>query len=317
MGWLLIQRKGGKASRKPRGSSIDPRPWNPASTLANFEALAAVAVLAAIVVGWRFAESALSRYVHQRELPRIGAHQVDLSDAPRWMSPRLRKELQAEAAKVASGDPLDADALERVVERLGQNPWVERVKRVQRMPQGRLRVLADYREPAATVQTPEGFRLVDIAGVHLPGLYREEQVPELALPRIVGVAKEPGPLGQVWPGEDIRAGLALVRLLRREPYMTQIVTFDVGQRYARDRIRLALHTRRGQVVWGSPPGQELAMEPDAAQKKRRLDEIRNDRRSAGAIDAGGRVVLIDGPMILAQDPAVEDQTLSVGYTWSR
>ncbi|MCX5658726.1 MAG: hypothetical protein NTW19_03265 [Planctomycetota bacterium] len=352
MGWLLRKKRSKPTVRRNAGAAIDPKPWNPARTLANIEALAAVVLLAGIAIGWQFAQGRLVDYVHKREMPRIGGKQVELADAPAWMSPRLRTEIQMSVADVASGDPLDMDSLERVVQRLSRDPWVEQVRRVQRLPEGRLRILADYREPVATVQTPEGFHLVDLKGVRLPGVYQEEQLGAVGLPRIVGVRQPPGVDGEIWPGDDVKAGLTLIRLLHNEPYMPQITAFDVGQRYARDRIRLAIKTRRGLVFWGSPPGQELAMEPDAKEKKRRLNEIRGTRNAAGAIDAGGRTIEIDGPATffvldsspqsaapqeavtqttetenplpeatLAPQERVQDQpqdrTVNVGYTWSR
>lgn len=329
MGWLLTKPKSKPAVRRNSGAAIDPKPWNPARTLANIEAILAVALLAAIIAGWSFAERRLTQYVHVRELPRIGGRQVELTNAPAWMSPGLRTEVQMSVAGVASGDPLDSASLERVVEALCKNPWVARVERVQRLPGGRLSVVADYREPIATVETPDGFHLVDIKGIHLPGLYREDQLAALGLPRIVGAHERAGEHGQPWPGEDVKAGLALIRVLRNEAYLGQITAFDVGDRYATPvdkkelvRIKLALKTRRGQVIWGSPPGKEIPLEPDTNVKKRRLNEIRSDRRSGGSIDAGGRNVWIDGAATFAKDtvsqePLEQEPAVQVGYTWPR
>jgi hypothetical protein len=153
-------------------------------------------------------------------------------------------------------------------------------------------VEADYREPIALVRCVGGYRLVDRQGVCLPGLYTSNQVRQIDLPWVTGVGAAAPEVGAIWPGDDLAAGLSLVRRLAAEPYARQILRYDVSQRDEADRIRLTLHTAGGAVRWGLPPGQEQAIEEDAAVKVRRLREL---VEAYGSINAGRQVVEIYGP----------------------
>ena len=52
-------------------------------------------------------------------------------------------------------------------------------------------VFARYREPVALVQSRDGYRLVDIKGVRLPGLYLHHQIDQLEQPLLEGIHASP------------------------------------------------------------------------------------------------------------------------------
>ena len=101
-----------------------------------------------------------------------------------------------------------------------------------------------------------------------------------------------------------RAGLRLAALIEGEPYADQVVAYDVSDRDALGRLRLRLLTEAGMVRWGLPPGDERGLEPDSETKRRWLSSV--DRRR-GSIDAGGRIVDVNGAAVYVYDWASQSQ----------
>ncbi len=300
-----------KRKRPSRSRSTSHQPWDPQRTLVGLKVLALVAVVTAVVAGWGYAERRLGAYAAELSGPTV---YVDLTDAPSWMNPILLDELRRTVANQVGRDPLDNDGLQRAALALSANPWIERVGRVQRCHTGVVRVYAQYRQPVAVVQGRDGYHLVSDQGVRLPGLYLSHQLDQLALPLIVGTSQAPGREGEVWPGADLHAGLSLVALLQDQSYWYQVRQVDVGHRDARGRMRLVMRTGEGVVRWGFPPGDERAIEPPALTKKRWLGEVYRQR---GSIDAGGKIVEVFGPAVFVHQRSYDDETVRVGYTWSR
>jgi hypothetical protein len=306
MGWFLTSSKprgqrGGKARKSSRNAATR-KPWNPQRTLVGLQALALGLAVVGVATAWRYGEQALCHYVarqadaaarHRAAMGRVEggpeaqAVTVRLDDAPSWMSPRLRETLGELVRRVVDHDPMDQRCLATAVRVLNDNPWVLSVQRVERGPGGVVQVRATYREPLAVIEARDGYHLVDAAAVRLPDVYNREEVRSLGLPMVVGVESAPPSAGRPWQGEQVEAALELARLLVNEPYVTQIRAIDAGQRDALGRVRLALLTDRGMVRWGLPPGSERGIEPDAAVKKRWLDQVYN---RYGSIDNGGNVV---------------------------
>jgi hypothetical protein len=294
MGWFLgSKKKRGKPRR--RAGLVEHKPWDPKRTLAGLKALGVFALAVGLVIGWRYSERYLLEYARQRQAAPVTADQVELVDAPAWMNQDIREQVRSVAAAHIDPDPMDGKSLRRAAEALRDDPWVREVIQVARRSGGRVLVSARYRMPVAVIQGRDGYHLVDIQGVCLPGLYTLPQVDRLGLVLVTGVSSAPpANAGEVWPGEDVRAGLALVRLLADEPYVDKIRSFDVGQRDERGRLRLVLHTADGTVRWGLPPGQEHAIEPDAQVK---LGWLRQLAQRDGALSTGGQIIDIYGPAV--------------------
>ncbi|MEX0744987.1 MAG: hypothetical protein WD118_05245 [Phycisphaeraceae bacterium] len=307
MGWFLRRNKKkkgrGSAKRSSSAKAVAPR-WDPKRTVFAAKVLVSFAVLVTLVVGWRYGERALMDYASARHAQTVEPEQVELVDAP--LSPLARERLQRLVAGEVSADPLDGLGLQAAAAALRAEPWVRELHQVRRVAGGRVIVEADYREPMAVVQGRDGYHLVDETAVRLPGLYARHQLDDLrerGVPLIVGAASAPGPEGTRWPGDDVRAGLALVQELRDEAFLDQIVAYDSADRDAAGRLRLSLHATGGGVVrWGLPPGQEQGIDVPAAVKIDRLRQLHS--KPGGAIDAGGKIVEIHGAGINLVNPAM-------------
>lgn len=308
MGWFLTTKKSSRASggrKAARSSAASPKPWDPKRTLLGVKILLGVGASAGAVVGWVYGEAALKRYaIAMHGGDPVSVEDVVLADAPAWMSPEVRTRVATVVATQVDENPLDGRSLKAAARALGDEPWVAGVERVRRLSTGQIEVRADYRQPMAIVEGRDGYHLVDDMGVRLPGLYYRDQIDRLHLPLITGVAAAPpGKAGQKWPGDDLQAGLELVKLLAGEGYASQIKAYDVAERDHRGRIRLALQTERGLVRWGLPPGQEQTVEPPAATK---MGWLRKVNQARGGIDAGGKIVDVYGASVQVSEPAMNE-----------
>lgn len=311
MGWFLSSSSGKPAKKVRKSAKPQTKGWDPRKTLAVIEVVATIAVLTALTLGWRHAERYLTNYAHTHQPMDNGTEQVDLVDAPIWMSPMLRQDLRVAVARNISTDAMKVQDLQAAAASLNNNPWVAGVSSVHRMPGGKIEVSAQYREPIAFVDGVDGLRLVDEQAVRLPGIYNRSEAIKIGLPIITGVQTPPSSEGGVWSGESLRAGLSLVKMLQRQPYLSQVTAFDVSERDVRNRVRLTLRTRGGMVRWGLPPGEEGTIEPEAKVKLAWLSRIYRDK---GQIDAGGQIVDVYGAAAFIHQADRQDPGLTVGYT---
>ena len=316
MGWFLNGDKKKTAARSRRTKALGRSPWDPVKTLAALQMMGALGLLLGVAVSWNKLESWMTDYaVINQSVPAELNKRVALINTPNWMNPTLKEQLTHLAAGQVTSDPMDPASLQRLFEAMSASPWVERVERVQRTSSGPIEVTAEFRQPTALVEMPEGYHLIDSKGVRLPVVYPRHAISRLNLPVITGVASKPRPEGQPWPGEDLQAGLALVKMLADQPYTRQIQAYDVRERDPRGRIRLVLKTRTGMVRWGLPPGQEQPVEPDASIKKQWLAKVAENYR--GLVDAGGKVVDVYGAAVFVHPTGDSEAEQAAGYTWSR
>lgn len=165
---------------------------------------------------------------------------------------------------------------------LDRSPWVQRVERVSTAEPGVIVARCTYRQPLALVQQQEYFFMVDEYGIRLPGQYGYQ--PGWLL--IQGVEQGLPEAGQAWLGEDIAAGVRLVKLLLSKPYREQVVAVllhNYGGRRDPAKCHVELVTDRdaSRILWGSAPGEELE-ENTTAQK---LNILSGNYREHGRIDA--------------------------------
>ncbi len=176
----------------------------------------------------------------------------------------------------------DHDLPEQMAACLSSSGWVSRVNYVRRTSQAEFRVSCRYRWPRAILQSEADFFLVDEEAVRLPGTYTYD--PTWIL--IQGVSEPAPDPGTQWKGEDLRAGLAVVRALEAESFASQITGVLVenhGGRRDRRRSHIELATDRagGRIRWGSAPGREL--EENSVDQK--LAILRENFRRTGRVDA--------------------------------
>lgn len=294
MGWFLSKKK--KKRSKPRRSTslAEQTSWDPKRTLTGLKALGVFALAVTLVIGWRYGERYLLDYAKQRQDEPVTAAMIELVDAPAWMSEGIQDQIRKAAAIEIDPDPMDGRSLRETAGALRANPWVREVVQVTRRSGGHVLVSALYRQPVAVVEAKDGYHLVDFQGVCLPGLYQAHEVKGMGLVMVRGVSTPPpANAGEVWEGEEVPAGLSLIRLLAREPYMGKIRSFDVSQRDGLGRLRLVLHTEDGMIRWGLPPGEEHAIEPDAQIK---LGWLRKLALHDASLSSGGQIIDINGPV---------------------
>ena len=313
MGLFLQKKKRSQHTKKQ--PTTNPKPWDPYRTLKGLKCLAATVIIVGLLIGWAHIEHYLTAYTLHHHAAPVTPNHVNLIDSPSWLNQALHDELRSLVATQISSDPFDNHTLQQAAFVLSNNPWIDRVQRIQRTSKNRVLVHATYREPVAIIEGRDGYHLVDHHGIRLPGLYLEHQIEHLKLPLIIGVAAAPRLEGEIWPGEDLQAGLALIQQTREQPYADQIHACDVGARDELGRINLILRTNSGgSVRWGLPPGKEQSIEPNAKIKRKRLAKVHEQR---GAIDAGGKIVDLSGPVVFVHNPAYSTFSLPATYTWSR
>ena len=317
MSWLLAHK--GKRKKATRSkAAAGSRPWDPMRTLAAVKVLLLIAALVGAGYGWRYGREALRGYAQRRQAGVIGVRNVVLAEAPGWMNGALRLRLRGLVAAEMYRQPLDGTALSRAVGVLGGSPWVEHVEKVERVWGGRVIVHARYRRPAAVVEYRDGYHLVDVRAVRLPGRYGRGQWHGLGLGLIVGARGTPGPVGEPWPGEDLQAGLALLKVLEEQRLLKYVQSVDVGERDKRGRVCLLLWTGAGRdvrrsphIVWGLAPGLEHPYEPPALEKARRLAAVVAQR------GVGEKIVDISGAAVWQREPLGGDEIRSAEYTARR
>lgn len=207
-----------------------------------------------------------------------GPADIRFVDLPETMEPVAQAALARFIDTPWSDPALCAD----IADALDATGWVRSVERVHRFADGRVEIACTFRSPIAMVQGDHGFYLIDADCVRLPGQYTNEP----GFPLLVGAASSPPMAGDVWPGDDIRAGVALVKLISAERFRDQISGILVGNYGGRrdpHRAQLALATDRagGRIIWGSPIGEEIE-ENTVAQK---LDLLRSNYQRYGRVDA--------------------------------
>ena len=223
---------------------------------------------------------------------------VVLVNRPPWMSDFLAEQIIAAVRPVGTHSAFDHQMLVDVDAMLRTNPWIREVRRVRRAydkkPADTIEIDCEYRAPIALVHWRDYYWLVDGDGVKLPEQYTAEQLPRIVMGpnrrlniRVVeGVRQPPVESGDKWPGEDLAAGLDLVKLLHGQPYAEEVVKVDVsnyGGRNSNKEAQLTLVTRYGtEIRWGRPvnskdffievpPNQKLAYLRQVYEQFRRVD----------------------------------------------
>jgi hypothetical protein len=228
------------------------------------------------------------------------AHLVFLNK-PEWMNADLIARITEAVSPVSSTSSLDHKVLVDTADMLRAHPWVRSVKQVRRVygagPGDTIEVDCEFRTPVALVQDDRVYWMVDGDGVKLPEKFTSDELgklglglePKRQLRRIIGVDARSPQAGEIWPGEDLRAGLDLVKLMHDKPYLNEIVEVDVMNFAARvdtNAAQLVLRTFRGsEVRWGQPiDATRFYREPTTDEKLRTLERIyaQYDRVDAGS-----------------------------------
>lgn len=210
---------------------------------------------------------------------RLNPDHLVVTPQPAW----IRSDVTTSA--VTYGHLRDANLLDRelvlqVKQAFGVQPWVRRVRRVNKQYPSSVEVDLEYRRPLAMVEVPagmfpgfdyEGLLPVDTDGVLLPVEMDEQQAS--AYPKIAGIDTSPaGPPGSPWGDTRVTQAAQIVILLEEIWKPLQLQRIVVPERHsasdaAAEAPLYVLATCQGrQFAWGSAPGQEQPGEEKAADK---------------------------------------------------
>ncbi|HEY7089284.1 MAG TPA: hypothetical protein VH518_14400 [Tepidisphaeraceae bacterium] len=254
-----------------------------------FHFLGAILLVGLLSVGYLH----LRRYVEREVVFPEHPPRVVLKNRPSWMSDARAIQIINSIRPAGTHSAFDRQLLVDTAAILQQNPWVKQVRQVRRAygekPGDTLEIDCDYRAPIALVHWKDYYWLVDGEGVKLPEQFIESQLPRimigpdrrLNLRIIEGVTQAPVESGQVWRGDDLAAGLDLVKILYAQRYAEEIVKVDVanfGGRIDPKEAQIDLVTRYDtQIRWGRPVNaKDFFVEVSASQKLKYLEEIYNE-----------------------------------------
>lgn len=299
MGWFLSNKKKTTKKKTKRGKSANPQ-WDPMRTLLGVKFAGFAGGILAIALAWHFGTQRLEAYVNDKHAQPITAEDVRFSDEPTHLAPAELNQLRAELAQIIGDEPLNRPGLAAAAKMLrDQHDLVRELRQVRRTPEGTIEIDLDFRTPAAIVRmrnantgqpSPDGYHVIDELGYQMFGPKRLDELADPTLPRILGVNSDFRPRdnhGEYrWQGPEVDAALALIDTLKNTPAIDFVDSISVNIRDERDRIRLVINTlvvpARGiepvpcRIIWGLPPGQERAIEPDVDRKIAALTKLLGD-----------------------------------------
>ena len=267
----------------------------------------------------------LKRYVDREIAFPKKPPKVVLKQRPVWMSDFLAASIAESVRPAGAHSSFDHQMLVDRVAMLKTNPWIKNVRQVRRgyaqRPGDSLEIDCDYRAPIALVRWGKDYWLVDGEGVKLPERFEAADVPKIVVGRdghtnirvVEGVQRPPPQPGRTWGGEDLTAGLEMVKRLYGVNYADEIVKVNVANFGGRVDVReaqLVLGTKHStEIRWGRPVGAKDDFIEVRADRK--FDYIRRVYEEFGRCDARQR--WIDVRYDVVRIPSV-DTTATAGAT---
>lgn len=214
-----------------------------------------------------------------------GQSALTLAEHPAtWLDPGSQAVLLHIAYDTLSDDPLDAASVQRTQAALMQTGWFDAPCRVTRLPDNRVVIQGDWREPVAAVRFGEQDYLVSAKGERLPPEYAPEAS---GLKVLIGPEHKIPAVGDAWLGGDVQAGLALLNCLRRAPesqrqdILDQARAIDISE-YSHTKTLYIVTDTGSRILWGGEPGTFV---PGQARDDIKLDRLARLIRDHGRIDA--------------------------------
>ena len=249
-----------------------------------------------------------------------GTWRYQWASTPPWFDD-VREGVESDVARTLNNiqtmDLRDDGLSERVYTLLkDESPWIAAIHHVQKRADGVLLIDARFRKPLTRIDHNNISYLIDESGYLLPRRWAASDRTNDGVVHLEGASHGP-PLapnrrewdGQLWPGDDIQAGLKLVKFLHeqaRSPRMrSQLLAVDISNFDRRLDKRLGQLRIRGigsfYIDWGLPPGEEYGREPPASEKLARLLLYFEKVQS---FPSEGRLDLRDfGPNVILEPPA--------------
>ena len=282
-------------ARKKRGSSHS-------GTIALLTAIGGI-LRSPIVLAWFFAIVGVivlaAMSVPKLRATRISAADVRVSfqDPPIWLDDSLLLELQDVARIHLAQAPIGREGLTQTIDALYSEGWFSDIAQVKWKNSNQALVDASFLIPYARVLDTHGFVYIDVYGRILPT--REGAIvkqnyhfvtldnPEFQRPQRPGLQ---------WSGGDVLAGLSLLKRIYDKPWISQVTSINLSRWVESKSLTLVTDTPSN-LIWGSAPGEERALEALVDEKIDRLDHLYT---KYGLIDQGiaTEFVLTDTSQIL-------------------
>ena len=248
------------ANRKKTARSLNP--------LGILKVFLFVCALAAVFAGFTF----LDGYVKKQTIAPAGSRTIELiGDIPAWVGEEIKNRIYAAATAPQSSPQATetniegvndnaAVSVQRSIERLV--PWLADVK-VQ-TTHNSVHISGRWRKPIALITTGKNKLFIDADLVVLDFI----PVGDLSVVTVDGLefAKHQPIPGEVWQGDDLAAGLAVLSRLERmdaavspnKPLLREIDRIDVSNfdgRKNKHEPHISLYTKDGtQIIWGAELG---------------------------------------------------------------
>ena len=193
-------------------------------------------------------------------LPRyqISPATAKVTQAPSWLKDNFAQEVAYPKGLEDNFSLLESGISRRLATIYAQNPWVKKVKFVEKDFSGSVRIGLILRRPVGIVRKAGKFYLVDVEGRRLPGMWLSKAALGLDLPLIISVEKGAPAVGEIWPGKDVPHGAAVAYCLLNfsipEVNITGIDVANVGGRFNPYEREISLLTdKRIRILWGRSP----------------------------------------------------------------
>lgn len=213
---------------------------------------------------------------------------LEITPTPAW----IHTDLRSAAFRLACPDQksrsiLDDQLVERVRAVFTLEPWVAKVRSVQKSHPPKLKVDLEYRRPACMVEVPGGLFPVDSQGILLPHAPHDFSPLEAnAYPRLAGIDTLPsGAVGTRWGDPRVVGGaeIAAVLIDQWQKLQLQLIRpLPRSDAAPSDITAYCLFTNGGtRILWGLPPGVPSSAEPPAAEK---INRLKTYAESHGSLD---------------------------------
>jgi hypothetical protein len=225
------------------------------------------------------------------DLPLLNVSSTVLEETPTWLPRQMREQILAlaDAQIDPNASPLSAEPLVRVGETLEKSGWFDGRPTVRRQASSRIVIAGQWRVPGAVVREGAKDHLISWDGKPMPVVYEAR---ESKLKALLNVGVKPPVEGapvdytNAWPGEDVQAGLELLRVIAGKPWADQIVGVDLAE-FGTNQTLSIVTTGKGRLNWGGRPDRPRLGEAGTRAKVATIDWL---FKRFGSIDAGGRTI---------------------------
>jgi hypothetical protein len=241
--------------------------------------LTALGIAVLLILGLWAIHAATSARVRDQDKYQIALADIDCPSPPGQSRDDFLSEIQYLADLPPRLSVLDSGLAGKLAEAFAAHPWVEKVNRVEIVPKGQVNVSLVFRTPVLAVGPPrtkqtEGgplglraeappswLRAVDGRGFILPA-----RAPVEGLPIMHGSERDvPAPAGRRWINGDVQAAARTAAFLHEHQQALHLIEVT-----ATDQGLVWLTPGKARILWGRPPGAEVAGEPPA---KAKLDKL--------------------------------------------